>query len=117
LSVAGINLDGMTQMNDDLNRVESSAWELLRLLGEPGSAADSDTATRMSQVDQTVKTVQGHVGEYKLQVSEVRQRTALLKSWTLPWITPAAIIIAVICFWIALSQISMLVHAVRLWKK
>jgi hypothetical protein len=116
LSVAGINLDGLTDMNSDLSRVESSAWELLRLLGEPGTAADADTATRMSQVDQTVGTVQGHIAEYKLQVTEVRQRTTLLKSWTLPWITPTAIIVSVICFWIALSQISVLVHAVKLWK-
>jgi hypothetical protein len=44
------------------------------------------------------------------QLAEVRPRAEALKSRTLPWITPAALII-----WIALSQVSVLSHAWSCW--
>jgi hypothetical protein len=34
-----------------------------------------------------------------------------MKSRTLPWITPAAVVISVVSFWFALSQVSLLCHA------
>jgi hypothetical protein len=115
LSVTGLDIDRLTEMNNRLADVGPAAWELSRLLGEP--VPDSDAAnTQLSQIDQALKTMRRSIAEYESQVTEVRQRTEALKSRTLPWITPAAVLISVVCFWIALSQVSLMFHARSWWK-
>jgi hypothetical protein len=110
-------MNRLTGINDGLTRVESSAWELLRLLGESGPEADAGAAsTQLSQIDQTLKTMQGWIADYEPQLLQVRQRTEALQSRTLPWITPAAVLITLVCLWIALSQVSVLAHAWSWWQ-
>jgi hypothetical protein len=112
LAVAGLDIGDLTTINSTLSRVESSAWELTRLLGESSSSGDTDTdSAQVSQIEQTLKRLQGLIAEYEPRVTEVRQRTEELKAWTLPWITPAAAVVSVACFWIALSQVSLFCHA------
>jgi len=112
LSVAGLEVGDLTEINNRLTQVESSAWSLSRLLGQPGPAPDSDEASiQLSRVEQTLKTMRGMLAEFESKLTLVRQRTEELKSRTLPWITPASVLIALVCFWIALSQVSLLVHA------
>jgi hypothetical protein len=48
--------------------------------------------------------------------TEVRQRAEGLKSRALLWVTPAAVLISVVCFWTALSQVSLMSHAWSWWK-
>jgi hypothetical protein len=117
LSAAGLELDRLAEINGSLSRVESSAWELVRLLGEPEAEAGSDAGVRLSQVDRTLKTVRGLVAEYEPQLAQVRQRAEGLRSKTLSWITPAAIILSLSCLWVALSQVSLLAHAWSWWKR
>jgi hypothetical protein len=112
LAVSGLEVGDLTTINSTLSRVESSAWELTRLLGESGQTPDSDAdSAQVSRIEQTLKRLQGLIAEYEPRVTEVRRRTEELKSWTLPWITPAAALVSVICFWIALSQVSLFCHA------
>jgi hypothetical protein len=42
-------------------------------------------------------------------------QTQVLKSRTLPWITPAAVVVSLVCLWIALSRVSVLAHARSWW--
>jgi hypothetical protein len=115
LSVAGLDIDRLTEMNSRLADVGPAAWELSRLLGEP--EADSDAAsTQLSRIERALQTMRGLIAEYEPRLTEVRQRTEALKSQTLPWITPASILISVVCFWIALSQVSLMAHAWSWWK-
>ena len=115
LSVTGLDIDRLTEINDRLADVGPAAWELSRLLGEP--ALDSDAAdAQFSRIERALKTMRGLIVEYESRLTEVRQRTEELKSRTLPWITPASILISVACFWIALSQVSLLSHAWSWWK-
>ncbi len=115
LSATGLDSDRLAEISNRLAGVGPAAWELSRLLGEPGGDAGG-AGTQMSRVEQAVKTVQGLLTEYEPQLTQVRQRTEALKSRTLFWITPAAVFISVACFWIALSQVSVLVHAWSWWK-
>jgi hypothetical protein len=55
------------------------------------------------------------IGEFEPSLTPVRERTDLLKSKTLRWITPAAVIFSAVCFWIAVSQVSLMVHAWSWW--
>jgi hypothetical protein len=118
LSVSGLDLGDLTEMNNRLAGVAPAAWELSRMLGDSGSGTNGDAdSNQLSRVDQTLKTIQGWVADFEPRLTQVRQRTEVLKSRTLPWITPAAIVISVVCFWIALSQISLMCHACSWWKR
>jgi hypothetical protein len=118
LSVTGLDVDQLRDLNGSLSQVATSAWNLSRLLGEPPPPSDPDAAAmQLSRVERTLKTIQGLVAKYEPQLREVRQRTEELKAKTLPWITPAAIIISVVCFWVALSQVSLMVHACSWWRR
>ena len=116
LSIPGLDLDRLTKLNSRLSEVGPAAWELSRLFTEGEPNADSDSATtQVSRIEQALTTLQGSIAEYASQVTQVRQRTQDLKSWTLPWITTASVIVSVICLWIALSQVSVLAHARSWW--
>lgn len=117
-SVAGLDVDRLTEINNRLADVGPAAWELSRLLGEPGSAADGDAAAaQLSKIERALEGLRRLIAEYEPQFRQVRQRTEALKSQILYWITPAAVLLSFVCFWIALSQISLLVHAWSWWKQ
>jgi hypothetical protein len=114
LGVTGLDVDRLSEMNSRLAGVGPMAWELSRLLGD--SAPDSDPGAQLSRIEQTLKTMQGLITDYQSQVTQVRERTDALKSLLFRWIMPVTIGISVVCFWIALSQISLLCHAWSWWK-
>jgi hypothetical protein len=115
LSLSGLDIDRLTEMNSRLADAGPAAWELSRLLGEPEPDSGA-TSTQLSRVEQSLQRMQGLVADYEPRVKEVRQRTEEQKSRTLPWITPAATVISLVCFWLALSQASLLCHAWSWWK-
>jgi hypothetical protein len=118
LSVSGLDLDQLRVINGRFDEISSSAWQLSRLLGDPGPRADSDEVSpRVSRVEGALDRMRQLVAGYKPRVAEVRQRTEELKARTLPWITPAAVLISVVCCWIALSQVSILIHACSWWRR
>jgi hypothetical protein len=118
LSTSGLDLDRLAEMNSRLAGVGPAAWELSRLLGDAGPGADPDAAgAQLSQVERTVETMRGLVDQYQTQVKQARQRAEELKTRTLTWITPAAVIVSLVCFWIAVSQVSLLSHARSWWKR
>jgi hypothetical protein len=118
LSVTGLDVERLTEINNRLAEVGPAAWDLSRLLGEPGPEPDADAAgAQLSRIERTLQTMQGLIAEYQSRVTEARQRAEALKSRTLSWITPAAILISVVCFWIALSQVSLMSHAWSWWKR
>jgi hypothetical protein len=69
-----------------------------------------------SRLDRTLEMLQGWLGDFESRLAEVRRQTEALKAQTLPRITPAAVLISVVCFWIALSQVSLMAHACSWWK-
>jgi hypothetical protein len=112
LATSGLDMDRLAEINGRLADVGPAAWELSRLFGEP----DADASGQLSRIEQALKTMRRLIAEYKSQVTQVRDRTQALKSRTLPWITPAAALISFACFWIALSQVSLMSHAWSWWK-
>ena len=115
LSISGPDLAPLAEIKSSLSAVESSAWELTRLLG-PGTGTDADADAQISRIDQALKTMRRSINNYKSQVAQVRQRTEALRSKVLSGITPAAVLVSVACFWIALSQVSLLCHACSWWR-
>jgi hypothetical protein len=105
------------EMNDQLARVAPAAWGLRRMLGGTWQASDGAAEDKQTPgIDQTLESMKEFVAKFEPELAQVRQRTAKLKSWTLDWITPAAVVISVICFWFALSQIIVLCYACSWWK-
>jgi hypothetical protein len=115
LSTSGLDVDRLAEMNKQLASVGPAAWDLSQLLDE--SEPDSDAASnQLSRVEQTVNSLKASLAEYASRVTEVRQRTEELKSRTFRWMTPAAMLISVVCFQVALAQLSLLCHAWSWWK-
>jgi hypothetical protein len=109
LETSGLDVDRLAEINRRLSQVESSAWELTRLLGEP--EADTDAEAALSRIEQVLQTLKGLIADYVSRVAEFRHRSEELKARTLAWITYATITISLVSFWIALSQLSLLCHA------
>jgi hypothetical protein len=65
----------------------------------------------MSLVEQLLTRLRELVADYQNQVKEVRERTTALKAKVFAWITPAAIIVSSVSFWIALSQLCIMSRA------
>jgi hypothetical protein len=107
LSETGLDMDRLEEINSRIARVAPAAWELSRLLGE----ADPEADAQMSQVEQLLTRLRELVADYQNQVKQVRQRTTALKAKAFAWITPAAIIVSSVSFWIALSQVCILSRA------
>jgi hypothetical protein len=117
LAESGFNMKGLTDMNERLGHVAPAVWDLSRLLGSSGSGSDPDAAGgQSSQIEQTVGRMQKVIADYHAQVKQVRERVDGLKARTFKWITPAAILISFACFWFALSQISLMAHAISWWR-
>lgn len=117
LSVPGLDVGPLTEINNRLSAVESSAWELSRLLAEPGADPNAAAAApQLSRVEQALTRMRGVIADYEPQVKQVRQRTEQLKARTLSWILPGSVLVSVACFWIALSQVSLLCHAWSWWR-
>jgi hypothetical protein len=117
LATSGLDLDRLTELNSRLADVGPAAWELSRLLGEPGPESDPEAGAQLSRIERTLDTMRGLVGQYQAQVAQARQRTEELKTRTLAWITPAAVLVSLVCFWIAASQVSLLSHARSWWRR
>jgi hypothetical protein len=117
LSASGLDLDRLAEMNSRLTDVGPAAWELSRLLGDPELDSDPDAAgAQLSRIERALETLRGSVGEYQAQVKRARQRVNELKTRTLTWITPAAVVVSLVCIWIAVSQVSLLSHARSWWR-
>jgi hypothetical protein len=59
----------------------------------------------MSKVENLLTSLLALVSDYQNQVKQVRQQTTALKAKVFAWITPAAILVSVVSFWIAVSQL------------
>jgi hypothetical protein len=117
LSAAGLDVGDLSDINRSLSQVESTAWELTRLLGEPApDPGTDDVDPALSRIERALQTMQGKLAGYRARVVQVRQRVEELRSRTLNWITPGAVILSFLCFWIALSQVSLLSHACSWWR-
>lgn len=117
LSVSGLDVDSLAEMNGRLADLGPAAWELSRLFGEPAPGPDADADVQLSRVEGALTALRGSVAQYEPRLTEARQRTEALRSRTLPWIPPATVLISAVCFWIALSQVSVMVHAWSWWKQ
>jgi hypothetical protein len=115
LSVSGLDVAPLREINSGLTVVESSAWELTRLLGDPPPKPDSDDV-QLSGVERILTRMQRLVAEQEPRLAQVRQRTEQLKARALSWILPASVLVSLACFWIAFSQVILLRHAWSRWR-
>lgn len=108
----GLDLSGLTQLNDRIGELGPAAWELSRLLGDPAPDANA-TGVQFSRIEQSLKSAQLLISTYEPRLTEVRERSAEARARTLQGITPAVVLISVFFFWVAISQLVMLYHGWR----
>jgi hypothetical protein len=115
LSESGMDTSRLAEINRGLTQVETSAWELSRLFGDPEQGSDG-TGAEMSRIEHTLQTLQRLIAEYEPQLTQTRQRTEDLKARTFSWITPGTVLISLVCFWLAFSQGNVLPRACSWWR-
>jgi hypothetical protein len=113
LSESGLDMDGLTRVTKRVADMGPAASELSRLLGDPPEA---NADAQFNRIDVALQNVQGELAEYEQRVGQARQRTEQLKGRTLAGITFGVVLLSAVCFWIALSQVSVLFHAWSWWK-
>jgi hypothetical protein len=111
LAESGLDVGALEEINGQLANVAPAAFELSRLLGDRSPDADA----QLSRVEQALQAIRGLIAEYEPKLTQVRRHSELLKTKTLTWVTPAAVIVSSVCFWIALSQVSLMRHAWSWW--
>lgn len=109
LSALGFEVGDMTELNNTLTQVESSAWELGRLFVE--NESDAEASVQMSRIEQSLAKLQDLLASYESKVKLVRQRTDEVQARTESWSTPVSIFISLAGFWVALSQLCVLSRA------
>jgi hypothetical protein len=118
LSMPGLQGSKLEAIGGQLSEVTSSALELSRLLGESTPSSESDGFNEhLSRVEAALHAMQKLLAEYEPRFAHVRQRTAELRARTLGSIAPSTVVIAIVCFWIALSQVIVLSCTWRWWKR
>jgi hypothetical protein len=111
LAESGLDVGALDEINDRLAQVPPAAFELSRLLG----ARSPDADAQLSRVEQAMQAVRELIDEYEPTLQKVRQKSELIKTKTLTWATPAAVVVSSVCFWIALAQVSLICHAWSWW--
>lgn len=109
LSALGFEVGDMTELNNTLTQVESSAWELGRLFVE--NESDAEATAQMSRIEVSLTKLQELLASYESKVKLVRQRTDEVQAKTESWATPVAIFISLAGFWVAVSQLCVLSRA------
>jgi hypothetical protein len=117
LSAAGLDTDRLADLNGRLAAVSPAAWELSRRLGEPDPDPDGDAGAQLSATEAAVRAARGLLAEYEPRLREVRERAAAVKARAFAWLTPAAVLISALGFWVALSQVAVMAWAVSLWRR
>jgi hypothetical protein len=110
LSASGLDHERLAELNRRLAELVPAAWEVSQLLSDPDSD-DTGAGEQLSRIDQMMQTIRAFLDEYQLKVRQVRERTLQLKDRVQRGITPAAVLSSGVCFWIALSQVSVFRHA------
>jgi len=79
LQTAGLDTEGLAEMNNSLSNVAPTAWELSRLLGEPELDADA-VGAHLSRIERTLASLQAWFAQLKARLTQVRLRTNQLKN-------------------------------------
>jgi hypothetical protein len=114
LSASGLDMDRLAQLQSGLAEVAPAAWELARLLGDP--EPDADAGAQFGRIDRGLQATLHRLEKYEALVRDAHQRIQELRARTLAWISSAAIVISAVCFWVAISQVSILAHAWSWWR-
>jgi hypothetical protein len=118
-SISGPDADRLKQISDLLQRLAASAQELNGMLTNPkpeGVSADA-VGARVINIDQVLQTIRARVAEYLLQVTDFKQQVDTLRSRILRGVNLGTPIASLVFLWIAVSQVSLLVHAWSWLKK
>jgi hypothetical protein len=112
-SISGPDADRLKQISGLLMQLAASAQELNGMLTNPkpeGVSADA-VGSRVVNIDQLLQTIRARVADYLLQVTDFKQQVDTLRSRILRAIDLGTPIASLVFLWIAVSQISLLVHA------
>jgi hypothetical protein len=104
--------DKLERAADQAERASSALQRLQAVLGDGDRAAtEKDVAAASSEVDLVLQKCQATVDDWQSDLDAANQKLPRLTGDLLGWLTPGAILVTALCAWVAVSQISLSVHA------
>jgi chromosome segregation ATPase len=113
-SIPGLNAEAMTRANSQLQQASSAAWELGLLLGEADQAGAA--TAQASRIEHAVREMRALVGQLDPVLAEVRARADQLQDRASWWLAVGPPLVTIVGVWIALTQVSVIVHALGWWR-
>jgi hypothetical protein len=109
-----INPDKLERASDQAAQLSTNLRRLQGVIGDGDRAAEQrEVAAAAGKVDGVLQECQEMVGDWQSDLNDVHAKMPQLKTEVLGWLTLSAIVVTAVCAWVALSQISLFVHA---WK-
>lgn len=96
------------------NQASLLAVKLQQLQGVVGNgdrqATDKDITDATREVELVLQLCQSTLADWLSELAEASARLPIAKSETMYWLHAGAIIITIVCVWVAISQVSLFVH-------
>jgi hypothetical protein len=108
-------LEGWT---DQAEQLAATLRRLENVLGDGDKdGSGPEIAAASSAVDLALQRCQARLDEWQSELEDARESVRYLKSEIFGWVTPAASVVTLLFVWVAVGQISLFVHGVRLWRR
>jgi hypothetical protein len=113
---ADLDADRVRQMSARLTEAGKLTQELSAMVDDEGATA-TGMRDQASRIEEALTTVHTTTKEYESQIDDIADRVARLKLRIQFWFTAGPVVATVVLLWFAVSQVSLLMHAVSWLRK
>jgi hypothetical protein len=109
-----INPERLERLTDGSAQLSASVQKFQALVGDVDrGGVDKEIADGAREVDLVLRKCQTVVDEWQSDLDTARAELPHFEAEILGWMTVTAIVVTVVCAWVALSQISFFAHALK----
>jgi hypothetical protein len=107
-----IKPDQFERWGDEAQQLSGTLRRLETVVGN-GEKTTNEFTAATSEVDSILQKCQARLDGWQSDLESAREEVRHGEAEILGWLTPAAIVVTLLCLWLAASQISLFFHALR----
>jgi hypothetical protein len=112
--IIDIRPDNLERATHQASQVSAALRKFQSVVGDGDKATSlKDYAAAEREVDLVLRRCLDTVNDWQSDLDSLRERLSGVKAKALDWLTPLAVAMTLVCLWLAVSQISVFVHALR----
>jgi hypothetical protein len=112
-----IKPERLERLTEQAPKLSASLRRLQAVVGEGNQqVTEKETVAAASDMELVLEKCQATVDDWQSDLSAAHEELPDVQSKVLRWLTLAAITVTVVCGWVAVSQISLFVHARQWWR-